>query len=94
MPERGVPAPEQCSNESQTPAMAGGEESAAAELDMSWAFVASAWAAAGRPLKFDAVSPRDAGALGVDEAAWRDLSYAGKRGFAYECLHRWLEGNQ
>ena len=88
--------PEQCSDveDSQTPAMAGGEGSAAAELDISWDFVASAWVAAGRQLKPDEVPPREAAALGVDEAAWRDLSYAGKKELAYKYLRHWLEGNQ
>ena len=91
----GVPLlPEQCSDDSQTLAMAGGEESAAAELEISWDFVASAWVAAGRQLKLDEVSPREAAALGVDEAAWRDLSYAGKKELAYKSLRHWLEGNQ
>ena len=83
--------PEQCSDE-QTLAMAGGEESAAAELDISWDFVASAWVAAGRQLKLDEVSPREAAALGVDEAAWRDLGYAGKKELAYKVLRHMLEG--
>ena len=74
--------------------MAGGEESPAAELVISWDFVASAWVAAGRQLKPDEVPPREAAALGVDEAAWRDLSYAGKKDLAYKSLRQWLEGNQ
>ena len=86
--------PEQCSDDSETLAMAGCEESAAADLDMSWDFVASAWVAAGRRLKLDEVSPREAAALGVDEAAWRDLSYAGKKELAYKSWRHWLEGNQ
>ena len=45
-------------------------------------------------LKPDEVSPREAAALGVDEAAWRDLSYAGKKELAYKSLRHWLEGNQ
>ena len=93
--------PEQCSDDSQTPgddshtpAMAGGEESAAAELEISWDFVASAWVAAGRQLKPDEVSPGEAAALGVDEAAWRDLSYAGEKELAYNVLREWLGDNQ
>ena len=98
--------PEQCGDDSQTSAMAGGsddsqtsamaegEGSAAAELEISWDFVASAWVAAGRQLKPDEVSPGEAAALGVDEAAWRDLSYAGKKELAYKSLRHWLEGNQ
>ena len=45
-------------------------------------------------MKLDEVSPREAAALGVDEAAWRDLSYAGKKELAYKSLRHWLEGNQ
>ena len=98
--------PEQCGDDSQTFAVAGdiddsetsamaeGEGSAAAELEISWDFVASAWVAAGRQLKLDEVSPREAAALGVDEAAWRDLGYAGKKELAYKSLRHWLEGNR
>ena len=57
-------------------------------------FVASAWVAAGRALKPDEVSPCEAAAVGVDEAAWRDLSYAGKKELAHKVLRQWLEGNQ
>ena len=86
--------PEQCSDDSQTLATAGGEESAAAELEISWDFVASAWVAAGRQLKPDEVPPGEAAALGVDEAAWHDPSYAGKKELAYKSLRHWLEGKQ
>ena len=96
--------PEQCSDDSQTSAMAGGsadsqtsamaegEGSAAAELEISWDFVASAWVAAGRQLKPEEVSLGEAAALGVDEAAWRDLGYAGKKELAYKVVRHWLEG--
>ena len=43
-------------------------------------------------MKPDEVSPGEAAALGVDEAAWRDLSYAGKKELAYKVLRHWLEG--
>ena len=45
-------------------------------------------------MKLDEVSLREAAALGVDEVAWRDLTYAGKKEFAYKSLRKWLEGNQ
>ena len=51
---------------------------------MSWDFVASAWVAAGRQLKPEEVSPREAATLGVDEASWRALSDAEKKEFAYK----------
>ena len=80
--------------DSQTSAMAEGGGGAAAELEISWDFVASAWVAAGRQLKPEEAPRGEAAALGVDEAAWRDLSHAGKKELAYKSLRHWLEGNQ
>ena len=56
---------ENCSgDDAETPAMAGGEESATAKSVISWDYVAFAWVAAGRELKPEEVSPREAAALG------------------------------
>jgi len=91
--------PEQCGgDDAQTPAMAGGEESAAAELAISWDFAASAWVAAGRQLKPEEVWTQLRGALlqvrpGVDAAAWEALSYAEKKELAYKSLRHWLESD-
>ena len=77
--------PEQCGgDDAQTPAMAGGEESAAAEHAISWDVAASAWVAAGRQLKPEEVWTQLRGALlqvrpGVDAAAWEAVSYAEKK---------------
>ena len=45
-------------------------------------------------MKLDEVPPSEADVLGVDEAAWRDLSYAGKKELAYKSLRHWLQGDQ
>ena len=51
---------------------------------MSWDFVAPAWVAAGRALKPEDVSPREAAALGVRKASWDARSYAEKKELAYK----------
>ena len=45
-------------------------------------------------MKLDEVSPREVAALGVDEAAWRALSYAENKELDDKSLCHWLEGEQ